>query len=163
MDLTKILDRTLEKDFVVQLFKEQMEVFEAGLELTLKKEDPLAWRATWIIKHSMQKNDARIFAYVDDFIDLLPNTNESQQRELLNILAKMKLNDEQEGKMFDLCMTLWENLNKPPAIRYVAFKFIYTVCEKYPDLNSELEFICQEQYLETLSPGIKKSIMKLIG
>ena len=163
MDLSKILGGKLEKDFVVQMFKEQSEVFDAGLALALRDEQPLSWRATWILKHSMQKNDARVFPLIDELISMIPKRTESHQRETINVLSKMTLNDEQEGKMFDLCMTLWENLNKPPAIRYVAFKFIYTVCEKYPDLNSELEFICQEQYLETLSPGIKKSIMKLIG
>lgn len=162
MDLTKILDRTLDKDFVVQLFKEQKEVFDAGVTLALKNEQPMSWRATWILKHSIQKNDTRIQYFIDDFIELIPKTNNSQQRETLNILLKMKLDDEQEGKLFDVCMGLWENITKPAAVRYLSFKFIFNVCEKYPELKGELDFICQEQYLENISPGIKKGIDKMI-
>jgi len=163
MDLSTILNGRLDKNFVVQLFKEQAEAFEAGLSLAIQNKQPLSWRATWILKHSIQKNDPRIKPFIDDFIKIIPNRNNSHQRETLNILLKMKLNDEQEGKLFDICMSLWENLNKPAAVRYLSFKYIFNTCQKYPELKGELDFICQEQYLENISPGIKKGIVKLIN
>ena len=33
--------------------------------------------------------------------------------------------------------------------------------KKYPDLKSEIEYFTQDQYLETLSPGIKRVIQRM--
>lgn len=162
INLDTILDKRLDKDFLIQLFQEQYEVHSAGIQTALSNQEPQAWRAAWILNHCTQKKDLRIFPFINDFIKVLPNRKDGHQREILKILEKMTLDDEQEGKVFDFCMTLWENTTKAPAVRYLAFKHIYKTCEKYPELSRELEFICQEQYLNSLSPGIQKIVKKMI-
>lgn len=163
MDLSNILDKRLDKDFLIQLFQEQAEVHASAIQLSLTHQQPQAWRATWILKHCTSKNDTRIFPYIDKYIKIITNLKDGHQREILNILDKMTLDEEQEGRLFDICMSIWENITKAPAVRYLAFKHIHKTCTKYPELENELLFLCQDQYLESLSPGIKKIILKTIS
>lgn len=160
MDLSTILDGKLDKEFLTQLFQEQEEVYKAAIELALNNNHPLAWRAAWILAGCTQKNDPRIQPFVNNFIKEIHLKKDGHQREILRTLLLMKLDDEQEGHLFDICMTLWENINKTPSIRYLAFKVIYQICEKHSELKDELLFITQNQYLESLSPGIKKGVQK---
>lgn len=163
MDLSKILNNKLDKDFLVQLFQEQQEVHSSAIKLSLQNKQPESWRATWILANCTLKNDVRIVPFIDNYIKAIHNKKDGHQREILKILFKMKLNDEQEGRLFDISMNLWENINKAPAARYLAFKHIYKTYEKYPELKGELEYICQDKYTEKLSPGIKKIILKMMN
>ena len=43
-----------------------------------------------------------------------------------------------------------------------AFKFSIKLVKKHPELSKEITFLLQERYLETLSPGVKKSISKMM-
>ena len=36
------------------------------------------------------------------------------------------------------------------------------ILKKYPELSGELEYLAQDRYIETLSPGIKHSISRMI-
>lgn len=163
MNLNNILDNRLDKDFLIQLFQEQAEVHAEAIQVALSKQQPQAWRATWILAHCTTKNDARIRPYLSDFIQNIINQKDGHQRETLKIIDKMILDEEQEGILFDICMSTWENISKSSSVRYLAFKFIYKTCHKYPELNGELTFISQDHYLETLSPGIQKIIKKIIN
>ena len=64
--------------------------------------------------------------------------------------------------MFDICMNIWEKVSKPPSERVNAFLYIAKVVDKYPELIPEVAYITQEQYTETLSPGIRKSYERLV-
>ncbi|HET56230.1 MAG TPA: hypothetical protein ENN33_13585 [Ignavibacteria bacterium] len=65
----------------------------------------------------MEINDKRIRKNIDKILTVLPSKQDGHQRELIKILLQMKLNEEQEGKLFNICMTLWEGLDKKPSIR----------------------------------------------
>jgi hypothetical protein len=83
------------------------------------------------------------------------------QREFLKILLRMELNNKQEGKLFDICMTIWEDINKSPSVRILAFSTLVSLTKKYPELISEIEFLTQSHYIETLSPGIRHSFERM--
>jgi hypothetical protein len=36
------------------------------------------------------------------------------------------------------------------------------IASKYPDLSNEIALITQNHYLETLSPGVRRAVMKMI-
>ena len=75
----------------------------------------------------------------------------------------MKINEKFEGQIFNLCMNLWEQINKSPSVRITALKFIIRIVQNHPELKDELVFITQEHYLETLSAGVKRSVEKLLS
>lgn len=58
-----------------------------------------------------------------------------------------------------------EDFNKllqQPSVRQVAFRLMVKVVKKHPDLASEIQFLAESHYLESLSEGIKCSVLKMI-
>ena len=158
--LIDLLSIRIEKDKLVSLLKSNHNYYYEAIEIALSNKQPMSWRAMWIVQNATQKLDNRPFSYISKIINNIPKNIDSLQRESLKLLDKLVLNDEQEGKLFDICMTLWENLQKTPAVRFMAYKFIKKTAIKYPELQSEIEFILEDRYLEGLSPGIKTIISR---
>ena len=69
---------------------------------------------------------------------------------------------EYEGFLFNVCLTVWEKINKKPSVRLTAFKIIVKIAKRHPDLSHEIIFLTQNQYLDSLSPAVKRSISKMI-
>ncbi len=120
---------------------------------------PEAWRASWLIGHSMHTNDERIQPYLNNKIDILLHSKEGHQRQTIIILLKMCLNESQEGKLFDHCLNIWENIKIIPSTRLTAMKLVLKTVEKFPELKNEVKLWTQEMYLEYLSSGIKNSFL----
>lgn len=137
------------------------EYFEEAIQLAIGDKEKLCWRAAFVIFDCMDGNDKRIRKYLNKIIDVLPNKNNGHQRELIKIILKMKLNEEQEGTLFNICMNLWEQIDKTPSVRWTAFKFILNMGKKYPELSEEISVLTQDHYLETLSPGIRHSVFRM--
>ena len=108
------------------------------------------------------KNDSRIKPHIQKIIQVLPKLEDGHQRELLKILLKMDLEKSFEGLLFDLFVDLWEQVRKQPSVRSFAFKGMVKVAEKYPELKNEVLLLTQSHYINPLSPGIRKSILKSI-
>ena len=149
------------KEGLLQYLKEHPKAFEPLIKLSLSN-TPDAWRASWLIGHTMLPNDKRITPYTNQFINSLLQFKEGHQRQTIIILLKLLLTDEQEGQLFDACLNIWENIKIIPSTRVTALKFILKTVKKFPELKSEIKLWTQEMYLETLSPGIKKSVLKQV-
>ncbi len=134
--------------------------FKELVLLSVEDEKYLSWRAAWVISEVMEENDKRLHGVVDKILGVLSRKKDGHQRELLKVLCKMKLNEDQEALLFDICLNIWQQIHKRPSVRHTAFKYIMQLAQKYPDLQNELNFLTQEHYLETLSPGIKKVVCR---
>jgi len=143
--------------------KSHPEDFEEAIELAIKDKQPYSWRAAWLLWSCMDKNDQRINKYVEKIIDTLPTKSDDQLRELLIILQRMELKDQYEGKLFDICVNIWENIGKQPSVRYNAFKLMIRIIKRHPDLSKEVVFLTESQYTDSLSDTVKKSISKMIS
>lgn len=135
--------------------------FKETLKVALTDNEPQGWNAAWLLEHCVMKNDPRIRKHVTSLIKSLKGKGDGHQREILKILRKMNLNDGQEGYLFDECMNIWETVGKSPSVRITAFSILVTIAKKYPELKNELEFLTQDHYTETLSPGIKHSFDRI--
>lgn len=138
------------------------ENFAEAVHLAVADKQPYSWRAAWLLWSCMEDNDPRIRPYVSEIIECLEIKRDGHQRELLKILYRMDLSEEQEGLIFNLCMNVWEKVGKAPSVRHNAFRMIVRIASKYPDLFNEITLITQNHYLETLSPGVRRSVMKMI-
>ena len=145
-----------------QKIKAKMFIIQPPL-LKFSNKQPYSWRAAWLLWSCMEENDKRIQGNIKDIISNITNKKDGHQRELLKILLQMELNEEYEGHLFNVCVSVWEKINKKPSVRYTAFKFILKIAKKYPDLFNEIAFLTQNQYLDSLSPGVKRSISKMIN
>jgi len=158
--LQDILSKPVPKEIIIKYISERPELFQEAVALATTNQSPQNWRSCWIIFHIMEENDERVKPYISNFIQAIHGKPDGHQRELIKVLSKMELDDGQEGELFDVCMTIWESPKLIPSIRMMAFRFMMQVLKKYPELIQELNYLTQPQYLESLSPGIKNSVIK---
>lgn len=138
------------------------EDFEEAILLAVSNKQPFSWRSAWLLWSCIEENDRRIQKYTELIINSLSDKSDGHQRELLKILSRMELNEDQEGFLFDFCMNMWKDVFKKPSVRSTALKIIVKMANKYPDLSHEVLLITQGQYLSTLSPAFKKSIKRMM-
>ena len=138
------------------------EYFEEAIQLAISDRQPYAWRAAWLLWSCIEENDDRIKKYIRNIVDTLETKDDGHQRELLKILLKLELNEEYESILFDHCMNIWEGINKSPSVRVNALKFIIKIAKKHPELAKEITYLTEDHYLESLSPGAKNSVSKLM-
>jgi len=148
---------------LLHFVREHPEHFDEAVELAVSDNQPFAWRAAFLVESWMSEDDKRIQKYLKRIVDVLPYKNDGHQRELIKILSKMKLKNSLEGKVFNVCANIWEGIGKDPSVRMTALKFLLKTVEKYPELSNEIIHLTSEEYLEGLSPGVKKSITKLLS
>ena len=111
----------------------------------------------------MENNDQRLTKYLQKFLDVIELKKDGHQREILKILMKMKLKSKHEGILFNICMNNWEQLGKSPSVRITALKCIVKKKKKYDELADEITFLTQDHYLESLSPGVRRSVKQMIS
>ncbi len=151
------------KDGMISYLNSHPDDFEEAVKLAVSDKQPYSWRAAWLLWSCMDENDIRIQGYIKDIINSIATKNDGHQRELIKILMQMELNEEHEGYLFNVCLNLWETINKKPSVRFTAFNLIVKLAKKYPELYHEINFLTQDHYLDSLSPAVKKSILKMIG
>jgi hypothetical protein len=138
------------------------ECFGELMDLTIADKQPYSWRAAWLVWSCMEKNDVRIRKYIKQIINVLPESNDSQLRELLKILEQMEVEEEFEGLLFDHCVTVWKKIDKRPSVRFNALKILLKITHRYPELAKEVILLTRNQYMASLSPCVNKSISKMI-
>lgn len=138
------------------------ELFEDLFELALQEHPKLSWRAAWAFydfinskKHIVEENQHRIFK-------ILPFREENHQRELLKLIDEIEIDENYIALAFDECLKLWVQLYKKPSVRYNAFKIMLKLANKYTIFQNEFIFYTSSKYIESLSPGAKHSINKLL-
>ncbi len=136
--------------------------FMEAIELAVADKQPYSWRAAWLLWSCMEENDSRIRPYIRTIIDVIPSKKDGHQRELLKILQQMEISEKDEGYLFDLCVTMWEKVNSRTSVRYQAFNTIVSLAGKYPPLLNEIKCLTEDHYMETLSPGIKNAVYRMI-
>lgn len=151
------------KSEMVEFMNNHPGSFDQAIKLALENEENLSWRATWLVAGIMKKNDPRVKPFIQKIINVLPDREDGHQRELLKILLKMDLNEDFESLLFDISVTLWEQVRKQSSVRYYAFQGMMKVVEKYPELKNEVLSLAQPHFVNTLSPGVRKGVLKSIN
>ena len=150
------------KSEMLEFISNHPESFDQALKLALENEENLSWRATWLVAGVMEKNDQRARPFIQKIITILPDRDDGHQRELLKILLKMELDEDFESLLFDISVTLWEQVRKQSSVRYYAFQGMMKVVEKYPELKNEIISLTQPHFVNALSPGVRKSVYRNI-
>lgn len=136
--------------------------FDEAVNLALTDKQPWSWRAAWLLGNCMEENDQRLRKHINDIINVLPAKKDGHQRELIKILYRLEIDESFEGQLFDHCIRLWEKINKQPSVRISALRMILKIARKYAELLPEIHFLTQSHYMETLSPGIRRSVHRLL-
>ncbi len=138
------------------------ESYKEAVHLAIADKQTYSWRAAWLLWGCMEDNDPRIRPFIPAIIECLEIKPDGHQRELLKILYRMDLSEEQEGFLFDVCMNVWEKTDKRPSVRHNAIRMIVKIASKYPELSNEIALITQSHYMESLSPGVRRAVWKMI-
>jgi hypothetical protein len=150
------------KQQMLVYLSEHPDCFEEAIQLLLSDKQPYAWRAAWLMRDAMAHNDERLQAHLPQLIGKLSGFKDGHQREVLALLYQMDISAEFEGLLFDQCAHIWEQIHKQPALRCYAFKMMLKIMAHYPEFEKEIAYFAQEQYMDSLSPGIKNSMQKLL-
>ena len=113
-----------------------------------------------MLRQIINKDDRRISEVIPRVIDQYEQFNHSQRREWLKILIDQNIAEEEEGLLFDLCVAEWKQIHSQPALRASAIFLVFSLLNKYPDLLNELNHLMTSEYLDELSPGIKKGVLR---
>lgn len=151
------------KDEMILSMNAHPEYFEEAIELAVSDKQPYSWRAAFVLWSVIEENDRRIQKHIKRIVKAVKDKSDGHQRELIKILLIMELDEKYEGVLFDLCMDVWEQLDKSPSVRVNALKMINKIANKHPELKNEISFLAQDHYLESLSPGARHSVRKLMN
>lgn len=151
------------KDEMISFMAAHPEHFAEAVALAVSDRQPFAWRAAWLLSGCMRDNDERIRRHLKTILDAIPGRGDGHQRELLKVLSRMKLGERHESRLFDVCLSIWERPSASPSVRITAFRHIVALAKKYPELANEIVGLTQEWHLETLSPGVRRSISRLLN
>lgn len=146
---------------MISYMESHPENFNEAITLAMTDKQPYSWRAAWVLWSCMKNNDQRIRKYVNKIIGILPERKENQQRELLMILQRMELTGNNESKLFDVCIKIWEKTSNNPSLRLNALKLLITISKKHPNLLTEVKVLTESHYTDSLSISARKSILKL--
>jgi len=161
-DLEHILISTY-KDGMISFLNAHPEVYDEAVQLAISDKQPYAWRSAWLLWSCIEKNDKRIRKHIKEIVKAVSTKNDGHQRELIKILHQMELSEKHESILFNICINIWEQIGKTPSVRITALRFILKMAEKHPELLNEIVWLVEDHYLESLSPGVKRSVQKLIS
>jgi hypothetical protein len=160
--LEYILTNSYKAEMIAYL-KAHPEDFEEAISLALADYPGYSWRAAWLLWSCMEKNDPRVRKHLGKIIDVLPNKPAPQQRELLLVLQRLTPDKLQQGKLFDVCVSIWTNTFLQASVRYNAFRTMARIADNHPGLARELILLSASPYSDSLSDTVKNCISKRIA
>ena len=160
-DLKTLLLGRFNKDLFIESVKADEKKYQELLKFSLSNEIPLGWRAAWILRHVFRPQEPGLKAIIPHIIRDIQTFDESRKREWLKILSKLDIEEALEGELYDKSVEIWLNIHNHSALRISAMQCIVRFIKKYPELKEELDHITEPEYLEVLSPGIRKTFEKL--
>ncbi len=85
------------KDNLIAYIKTHQDKFTELIKLSISDKQPYSWRAAWLLWGCMDNNDRRIRRHIKQIIDVFPDRQDNQQRELLMVLERMEIDTKYEG------------------------------------------------------------------
>ncbi len=155
------LTERIHKDSLLEKIRSEERNIDLLIAWSKLPDQPLGWRSTWLLRQILKDDDPLIQPHIKVVLELFTTFNESQKREWLKTLETQKIGEDEEGVLFDHCITEWKKIHNHPALRASAVLVIFKILKKYPELKEELTHLMTTEYLEALSPGIRKSVVKV--
>ena len=149
----------ISKDEIRHYLTDDEKRIERMLNFAISNDTDFSWRAAWLIGKFAQSENEILKPHYLRIINAIEGKDSGHQRELLKLVINKSLTDEEEGRLFEVCIRIWKDIHKKPGTRSYAFQCIDNITAKYPELRNELMGLFGPEYLETLSPAIRKTIL----
>ena len=161
--LKEVLSERFDKEELIDRLEQDPQLLQEAIDLMFSNKEPYSWRSAWVLKDYFRNHKKLVNRYLNSILEVLPKAGDSLQRELLHIAELSSPDDEQEGRLFEVCLTNWESICKKGSVRHVSFTILVKIIRRYPELVNELKHALDPEYLDTLSPGIRKAVEKQIA
>jgi len=136
--------------------------FSTLLHLALHENDPLAWRACWVLDGSDEKKPGLAKKHISEIVKALPGLeSKGTLRSLLRLLTRYDIPEEEQGLLIDLCFSYLVSELFPVAVKAHAMLIIYKHVLIYPELKDEFIAVIEDQ-TNNNSVGFKSRGRKLI-
>ena len=123
----------------------------------------VAWRAIWMLNEAPQNKLDSMRFDTDKIIKRSMVRGSSQQREVLKLLSRTPIPEKSLGSYFDWTLSLWQDIHNIPSVRITALRATIRVIGIYPELKTEIQPFLTTEHVDSLSPGIKKQVIKLLN
>lgn len=124
------------------------------------RNDKDSWIHAWQINHVKKTELIKIQEQVDKIISAIDGKKDGHQRELLKVLLKLNLTDDQLSLLWDICLRIWLDIQKQSSVRISAYKILVHTAKKFKPLSDELIHLTEEKHITSLSNGIRNSTYK---
>ncbi len=129
------------------------------LSEALSKKD---WCLIWQINTLKDFDFSHLKSLIPVCISALKYQHHGFQREILKLIQKIDIEDDLTGILWDTCLSLWLNTKNKPSTRIKALELLTPIAVKYPSLRIEFLELNTRAHIEALSPGIRRSCLKII-
>ncbi len=137
-----------EKELFSREVGASQEKFNALLDLALNDEDPVAWRAGWVLDGSDEQNPGLASHSISRIIHRLPEIeSKGTLRCLLRLLCRYPVDEADQGILIDFCFQTMISELYPVAVKVHSMQIIYNHVLIYPELKEELVAVIQDQVI----------------
>ena len=124
------------------------------------RNDKDSWIHAWQINHAKKTELNKLEEQIKKNISAIDGKKDGHQRELLKVLLKLNLTDDQLSLLWDICLRIWLDIQKQSSVRISAYKILVNTAKKYKPLSDELIRLTEDKHVSSLSNGIKNSTYK---
>ena len=151
-----------DRDSIFRFLQTDDNMITEALDTALYGNHPNAWRSAWCLTHFLSVGNNNLQMRLGELIERVEKANpDGYQRELLKLIAKCSIGENESGQLTEICFTIWQQPKKQSSVRSEALKTLISIAENYPELKPELVLIF-DSYADTLSHGIKYSLARII-
>lgn len=148
------------KDEMIAFLRTHANYLPEAFELTVSDKQPFCWRAAWLLQNCIEQNHPLLVKLLPKLVQVLPDKNDGHQREIIKLLFLADWTEEIEGELFMHCLQIWKQIHKSPSLRMNSMHVLLKIEKKHPELKPEINLLLDECYIDCLSPGIKRSLLK---
>jgi hypothetical protein len=149
------------KKFVKQIENDKKALKEITA-LILGKDKTLSMRASWALSHVSFSSPQNIYPLLPQLLKFLQSTDQHSGaiRNVIRIFMEIHIPEKYCGPLFDICLAHAKNATLPHAVRVFSIYVLGKICQRYPELKTEVEIVLNELKTYPQPPSMNACIRK---
>lgn len=135
-------------------------VLEALWQLLLEGEDPLRWRAAWVLEKVSEQRPSLLAAERSRVVALAIGSDvpDGLRRLLLSILYNLPDEQEVNVELLNFLLDAMLDLKSPPGVQSLAMKLAHRMSRVHGELHEEFLCIVRNMELDYYSAGVRSVV-----
>lgn len=167
MDLRTRLTGRPSKEQTLTLAREALadaEVLKALLSLLYEGDDPVRWRAAWVLEKVSERQPSLLANERNSIVVIVTNENGPYglRRLLMGILHNLPDDGEINVELLNYLLATMLDLKAPPGVQSLAMKLAARISSRHEELYEEFCCIVRNMELEYYSPGVRSAVKQCL-